>query len=92
VKIKVDCSGGKLSCEVRDTGCGIPKAEQEKIFGKLFRASNVRNSVEGNGFGLYVAKGAIEAQGGKIWFESEEGKGTAFFIELPIVLPSQAIA
>lgn len=86
VIFKVEERDGKLCCEVRDTGCGIPKAEQDKIFGKLFRASNVRNTAEGNGFGLYVAKGAIEAQGGKIWFESEEGKGTAFFVEVPMKL------
>ena len=61
-----------------------PKADQAQIFGKLFRASNVRNEVDGNGFGLYVAKGAVEAQGGKIWFKSEEGKGTTFFVELPV--------
>ena len=40
--------------------------------------------------GLYAAKGAIEVQGGKIWFESEEGKGTQFFIELPLVEPGKA--
>ena len=84
VKFLVEVRNNSLSCEVRDTGCGIPKADQDKIFGKLFRASNVRNTVDGNGFGLYIAKGAIESQGGKIWFESEEGKGTAFFIELPL--------
>ena len=53
------------------------------IFGKLYRASNVL-SLDGNGFGLYVAKGAIEQQGGKIWFESEEGQGTTFHVELPL--------
>ncbi|OGJ55641.1 hypothetical protein A2706_00030 [Candidatus Peribacteria bacterium RIFCSPHIGHO2_01_FULL_51_35] len=75
-----------LRCEVKDTGCGIPKSEHDKIFGKLFRASNVRNNVDGNGFGLYVAKGAIEGQGGKIWFESKENIGSTFFVELPLVL------
>ena len=84
VSMKVELRGNILYCEVKDTGCGIPKADQDKIFGKLFRASNVRNSIDGNGFGLYVAKGAIEAQAGKIWFESEENRGTSFFIQLPI--------
>ncbi len=84
VDFTVTITGNILRCVVKDTGVGIPKADQEKIFGKLFRASNVRNSVDGNGFGLYVAKGAVEAQGGKIWFESTEGKGTTFFIELPL--------
>jgi signal transduction histidine kinase len=85
VIFNVTLENGIMHCMVKDTGVGIPKADQDKIFGKLFRASNVRNTVDGNGFGLYVAKGAIESQGGKIWFESEEGKGTTFFIELPLI-------
>jgi signal transduction histidine kinase len=84
VTIDVQIKGNKLLCTVKDSGCGIPKAEQDKIFGKLFRASNVRNSVDGNGFGLYVAKGAVEAQGGSIRFDSTEGKGTTFYVELPL--------
>lgn len=84
VLFSVKLNGKIMHCEVHDTGCGIPVKDQDKIFGKLFRASNVRNSVDGNGFGLYVAKGAIEGQGGKIWFESEEDKGTKFYIDLPL--------
>jgi len=72
-----------LTVVVRDTGMGIPKADQGKIFGKLYRASNVL-TLDGNGFGLYVARGAIEQQGGTIRFESEEGKGTTFRVTLPI--------
>lgn len=78
-----------LSITVKDTGVGIPKADQGKIFGKQFRASNVRNAIDGNGFGLYVAKGAIEGQDGKIWFESEEGKGTTFFVQVPLKFPKE---
>lgn len=85
VKLTVTIKDGVMHCEVKDTGCGIPKADQDKIFGRMFRASNVRNSIDGNGFGLYIAKGAVEAQGGKIWFESEENKGTTFGIELPLM-------
>ena len=88
VTLKVELRGDTMYMEVCDTGCGIPKADQGKIFGKQFRASNVRNTIDGNGFGLYVAKGAIESQDGKIWFESEEGKGTTFFIELPMKKPA----
>lgn len=90
VTLKVELRGERLYCEVRDTGCGIPVADQGKIFGKQFRASNVRNTIDGNGFGLYVAKGAVESQDGKIWFESTEGKGTAFFIDLPLKKPEPA--
>lgn len=88
VELNIKLEDGKMLCFVRDTGCGIPKTDQAKIFGKLYRASNVRNTVDGNGFGLYVAKGAIEGQGGKMWFESEEGKGTTFYFELPLKYPA----
>lgn len=93
--VKYTPSGGKVTCEVKiedrevfvcvsDTGMGIPKSEQAKIFGRMFRASNARNAIDGNGFGLFVAKGAVEAQGGNIWFESEENKGTKFYVRLPL--------
>jgi signal transduction histidine kinase len=84
VSLSIAIDGGNLRCHVTDTGCGIPKAEQGKIFEKMFRASNARNAVEGNGFGLYVAKGAVEAQGGTIGFTSVEQKGTTFSVTLPI--------
>ena len=84
VTLSLTLHEGQLKFSITDTGYGIPKAEQAKIFGKMYRASNVRNAEEGNGFGLYVAKGAVEGQGGKIWFESTEGKGTTFFVEVPV--------
>ena len=84
VIFEVLLDGQTMKCTVQDTGCGIPKEDQDKIFGKLYRASNVTNTIDGNGLGLFVAKGAIEAQGGKIWFESVVSKGTTFYVELPI--------
>lgn len=84
VSLNVDIKNDVMHFSVTDTGCGIPKAEQSKIFGKMYRASNVRNTAEGNGFGLYVAKGAVEGQGGKIWFTSTEGQGTTFAFDLPM--------
>ncbi|OGJ63704.1 hypothetical protein A3C37_02905 [Candidatus Peribacteria bacterium RIFCSPHIGHO2_02_FULL_53_20] len=83
VKLDVKVENKVLKIVVSDTGCGIPKQDQDKIFGKLYRASNVR-SVDGNGFGLYVVKGATEAQGGKITFKSQENQGTSFYVELPL--------
>lgn len=88
VKIDVNVNDGVLMYEVVDTGCGIPKADQDKMFTKLYRASNVLG-VQGNGFGLYVAKGAVESQGGSIDFTSIEGKGTTFSVSLPLVDPKQ---
>ncbi|MSR87330.1 HAMP domain-containing histidine kinase [Candidatus Peribacteria bacterium] len=87
VDFTVEIRDNKLFCVFKDTGIGIPKAEQENVFKELYRASNAGK--DGNGLGLHVSKGAIEAQGGKLWFESEEGKGTTFYIELPLVYPEK---
>src|SRR3989339_182293 len=87
--LTVKLQGDKIIYEVKDTGCGIPKAEQARMFEKLFRASNVVNAQEGNGLGMFVAKGAVEAQGGSIRFESEEGKGSVFYVELPLIKKAQ---
>lgn len=75
---------GKIEVSVKDTGVGIVKSQQERIFTKYFRGSNVlRLETEGTGLGLFIAKNIVESHGGKIWFESEENKGTTFFFSLP---------
>jgi signal transduction histidine kinase len=83
VTLAVERQGGKLHVRVADTGGGIPVVELGHIFGKLFRASNVQQQ-PGNGFGLDVAKGAVEQQGGTITFHSQEGRGTTFVVRLPL--------
>ncbi|MBU4370192.1 PAS domain S-box protein, partial [Patescibacteria group bacterium] len=89
IKIKFEQRGKELFYSNADQGVGIPKGQQEKIFSRFFRADNVSQK-PGTGLGLYLAKGLIEAHGGKIWFsseggsgESEENKGTTFFFTLP---------
>jgi len=75
----------EIIIKVQDTGMGIPKSQQEKIFTKLFRTDIVQQSgIEGTGLGLYIVKAIAEASGGKTWFESEENKGTVFYFSLPI--------
>ena len=65
---------------VADYGIGIPKKDQEKIFSKMFKASNVKDSDgTGSGLGLYTARSIMEQSGGKLWFVSEEGKGSTFY-------------
>lgn len=69
---------------IRDHGIGIPQEQQEKIFTKFFRADNAKElKKEGTGLGLFTAKKIIERHHGKIWFESKEGDGTTFHLEIP---------
>ncbi|HSX06640.1 MAG TPA: ATP-binding protein [Candidatus Saccharimonadia bacterium] len=64
---------------VRDTGIGVPKAVQHKLFTKFYRAGNAQQArPDGTGLGLFMAKKVVAAQGGAIIFESEEGKGSTF--------------
>ena len=69
---------------IRDSGVGIAKAEQEKIFSQFYRVQRKGESTEGLGIGLYISKEIMEGHHGAIWVESEEGKGSTFFIEFPI--------
>lgn len=70
---------------ITDEGLGIPTKDFGKIFSKFFRAENaVLSETEGSGLGLFVVKSYVEAWGGKVWFESEEGKGTTFNFTIPI--------
>jgi len=69
---------------VRDFGIGIPQNEQEKIFGRFYRASNAKSlKVVGTGLGLNIAKVLAEKIGAKISFESQENKGSTFYLRIP---------
>ncbi|MFN8355826.1 MAG: ATP-binding protein [Spirosomataceae bacterium] len=70
----------QLVCQVRDQGKGIPAAVQAHIFDKFFHTSDTNST----GMGLAIAKDFIEAQGGQIWFESQEGVGTTFSFSLQL--------
>lgn len=84
VMIRVRVRDNDVLFAVQDTGMGIPKASQEKIFGKFFRAQNVvKQETTGTGLGLYVVKGLVQTLGGKVWFKSEENVGTTFYVSLP---------
>lgn len=84
IVIKLEQKSETALLSVKDFGCGIPANEQGKIFTKLFRASNASKvSTDGTGLGLYITKALIEQAGGRVWFESEEGKGSTFYAIIP---------
>ena len=79
-----------LVIEVQDNGIGIPKDEQAKLFKPYSRLSADRQRHPGLGLGLALAKQVVELHGGKIWVESESGKGSTFSFSLPLADRKQA--
>jgi len=85
VTISLKCSTKEIEVCVKDTGMGIPQGQEKRIFSKFFRGTNVaKKETEGSGLGLFISKNIINAHGGKIWFKSQENKGTAFYFTIPI--------
>ena len=83
VWVRAKAEDGAVRFEVRDTGPGIPEEDQERIFLEFQQASMGADKPEGTGLGLALAKKFVETHGGKIWVESEIGKGSRFFFTLP---------
>jgi two-component system sensor histidine kinase VicK len=83
VRITKDATGVVITVE--DTGYGIVVSDREHVFDKFFRGTSAtKTDPFGTGLGLYLVKSVVTEVGGKIWFESREGKGTAFHVALPI--------
>jgi PAS domain S-box-containing protein len=75
-----------VEVRVTDEGIGIPAAERERIFAKFYKAGGG----QGTGLGLFIAQGLVREMGGRIWVDSEEGRGSTFAFELPVV-PDDAV-
>ena len=85
ISVSIRAEGDQMILQVTDAGPGIPASDQPRIFDKFYRASNINPDVEGSGLGLAIVKTIVESHQGRIWVESVEGKGSSFFIVLPIL-------
>ncbi len=73
-----------VQCYVRDTGPGIPVEDVPHLFQKFYRVDNsATRTIGGTGLGLFICRKIIELYNGRIWVESEFGKGSSFYINLP---------
>jgi signal transduction histidine kinase len=90
VAIKADANNGAFHVSVCDTGPGISAADQAKLFQEFQQADNaITKKKGGTGLGLAISKRIIEMHGGRIWVESEPGKGSTFAFTLPVVVERQ---
>lgn len=92
IEIIGEVQGNEVRVHVTDTGVGIPRDQQEKIFNRFYRLEH-SNSKHGAhlGLGLSICQQIVEGHGGRIWVESEEGKGSRFTFTLPLVQREQII-
>ena len=85
VTICVTATNQTITVQVKDTGRGISREDQAKLFKKFSQVNREKDQQQGTGLGLYISKNYVELHKGKIWIESEVGKGTVFTFELPIM-------
>ncbi len=84
-------AGRFVTFAVRDNGCGIPQVERGRVFEKFAQVASPTN-VGGTGLGLPIAKSMVELQGGRMWLESAEGRGSVFYFSLPAYVPAEDAA
>jgi signal transduction histidine kinase len=85
IEVRVEPENGHMRFSVSDEGLGIPPEEHERIFEKFHRLDpDMTHGVGGTGLGLYICRELVERMDGRIWVDSEPGKGTTFTFELPL--------
>ena len=86
-RIEGEAEGQQVILRVRDSGPGIPTADQPYLFDKFFRASNTPEDLPGTGLGLSIVKSIVDNHDGRIWVDSILGEGTTFTVVLPTAEP-----
>lgn len=85
IDVSATAEAGEAVITVTDTGIGIPLADQERIFERFYRVDAARSrEAGGTGLGLSIAKHIVEAHGGRLWVESAVGRGSKFFVAIPL--------
>ena len=91
IMVSASADDSEVTFTVSDTGIGIPRADQPRIFERFYRVDVARSrEVGGTGLGLSIAKHLVEAHGGRIWVESQVGQGSQFHFTVPIFDPERA--
>ena len=86
VTIHLQTSPSELTFAVQDSGIGIPEKDLPRLFEKFYRGTNREAlSQRGTGLGLAIVKSIAERHGGNVWVESELGKGSTFYLQIPLV-------
>jgi two-component system phosphate regulon sensor histidine kinase PhoR len=89
--LSAEAGEAEVTFTVADTGIGIPKADQPRIFERFYRVDAARSrEAGGTGLGLAIAKHLVEVHGGRIWVDSEVGQGSQFHFSIPVFDPERA--
>jgi signal transduction histidine kinase len=88
--VHVEQRDGEVVTSVADHGTGISKADQARIFERFYKVDRARVRGGGTGLGLSIARHVVEQHGGRIWVESEEGRGSTFSFALPLAPDADA--
>ena len=91
VRVSVRAEGGEIVVHVVDHGTGIAKADQKRIFERFYKADRARVRGGGTGLGLSITRHVVEGHGGRVWVESEEGRGSTFSFAIPIAPATAAV-
>ncbi|MBI5930844.1 MAG: GAF domain-containing protein [Chloroflexi bacterium] len=86
IRVVAESQENNVIISIEDTGMGIPIEAQSQVFDRYFRANGIKDKIPGTGVGLSLVKAIVDRHRGRIWLRSEEGKGSTFYVTLPIAL------